>query len=221
MRVPLHRCIRVLALLAAPASAAAEPPSRQTVNVCASHVPEAASRSGLSADTVLRVMMAESGGVARIVSPKGAMGCMQIMPATWTYLTSRYRLGTDPFDARRNMIGGAMYLAELVARYGLAGALAAYNAGPGRYERYAAGRATLPAETIAYTARIRASTRASVAGSVTARWQEAGVFLARSAQASRPLAQSPALPIEGGGNRATIFPLATPGRGDAADPVGR
>lgn len=220
MRVPLHRCIGVLAPLVAAASAAAGPPSHQTANACAFHVPEAASRSGLSADIVLRVMIAESGGNAHIVSPKGAMGCMQIMPATWTYLTSRYKLGTDPLDGRRNMIGGAMYLAELVARYGMAGALAAYNAGPGRYERYAAGTATLPAETVAYTARIGVSTRASVAGSITARWQEASLFLVRSAQAYRPFAQSPALPTEGGGNRATLFPLAAPGRDDATDPVG-
>lgn len=189
-------------------------------NACALHVAEATNRSGLSADIVVRVMMAESGGSPRIVSPKGAMGCMQIMPATWAYLTSRYKLGIDPFDARRNMIGGAMYLAELVARYGMPGALAAYNAGPGRYERYAAGTATLPAETIAYTARIGASKRAPVAGSITARWQEASLFLVRSAQSSRPLAQSPALPTEGGGNRATLFPLAAPGRDDATDPVG-
>ena len=109
---------------------------------------------------------------------------MQIMPATWGYLSPRYSLGADPFDARRNMIGGAMYLAELVARYGMPGALAAYNAGPGRYERYAAGTATLPAETIAYTARVGggrrgrrfAGARAQLAG------RKRGLFLARGAQ---------------------------------------
>ena len=220
MKSVLHWSAGALAMLAAPLPVLAQPALSAARGGCAAHVQEAASRSGLTAEIILRVIMAESGGTARIVSPKGAMGCMQIMPATWTSLTARYKLGTDPFDARRNMIGGAMYLAELVARYGTPGALAAYNAGPGRYERYAAGTATLPAETIAYTARIGATTRAPVAESITARWQEASLFLVRSARASGPLAQSPALPTEGGGNRATLFPLAAPDGDDAADPVG-
>lgn len=218
VRAPSRRCIGVLALLAAVCSATAQPVSSAVTNACALHVAEATARSGLSADIVLHVMMAESGGNARIVSPKGAMGCMQIMPATWIYLTSRYKLGTDPFDARRNMIGGAMYLAELVARFGMPGALAAYNAGPGRYERYAAGTATLPAETIAYTVRIGASARPRVARTTMARWREASLFLVRSTQASPSIAQSPAVAEEGRGNRLTLFPLAPLVRDDAADP---
>jgi soluble lytic murein transglycosylase-like protein len=216
----LYRCIGVLALLAAVTSATAQPVSPTVVNACARHVAEASNRSGLSADIVLRVMMAESGGNARIVSSKRAMGCMQIMPATWAYLTSRYQLGPDPFDARRNMIGGAMYLAELVARYGMPGALAAYNAGPGRYERYAAGTATLPAETITYTARIGASARVTVGRTTMPRWQEASLFLARSIPALPSVAQSPAATKEGRGNQINLFPLAPLVRDDAADPDG-
>jgi soluble lytic murein transglycosylase-like protein len=220
MKKALQPSITALAMLAASSSATAQPPSPTIASACAAHVPEAASRSGFSADTILRVMMAESGGNSKIVSPKGAMGCMQIMPATWAYLTSRYNLGADPFDARRNMIGGAMYLAELAARYGMPGALAAYNAGPGRYERYAAGRVALPAETIAYTARIGASARVPVVGTIMARWQEASLFLVRSPQASMAVAQSPAVAKEGLGNRATLFPLAVAVRDDTPDPAG-
>lgn len=220
MKAPLHLAISLLAMLATPSSVAAQPRSPAIVNGCAVHAPEAASRSGLAPDLLLRVMLAESGGDPRIVSPKGAMGCMQIMPATWAYLAARYHLGRGPFDARRNMIGGAMYLAELTARYGMPGALAAYNAGPGRYERYAAGAAALPAETIAYTARIGDSARAPVARTITVRWQEASLFLARSAQASPSVAPPPAVAIEGRATRIPLFPLAPLVRDDAADPGG-
>lgn len=179
VRVGSLQSIGALALLAASFPVDAKAGLSTADNACARYAPEAASRSGLSTDIMLRVMMAESGGNPRTVSVKGAMGCMQIMPATWSYLTSRYSLGTDPFDPRRNMIAGAMYLAELAARYGMAGAVAAYNAGPGRYERYAAGAATLPAETVAYTARIGAAATVPISGPITARWQEASLFLAR------------------------------------------
>jgi soluble lytic murein transglycosylase-like protein len=144
---------------------------------CIVHVPEAARRSGLSDDIVTRVMLAETAGNARIVSPKGAMGCMQIMPPTWDYLTGRYNLGADPFDARMNMIGGAMYLAELAARFGWPGALSAYNAGPGRYQRYVRGGVPLPAETIAYAARLGRNAEARPTVAPSPRWQEARLFM--------------------------------------------
>lgn len=187
------------ALLPAPASAVL-----RDANACALHAPEAANRSGLPVDIVLRVMMAESGGNRRAVSPKGAIGCMQIMPGTWAYLSGRYSLGTNALDPRRNMIGGAMYLAELAARYGFPGAYSAYNAGPGRYERYAAGRAALPAETVAYTARIGrggAAPTTSAAPAPAQRWQEATLFLATRASS----VESSVAPTDG--LRATRVPV--------------
>lgn len=215
-----HLRVVVIALLATSSPAPAQSRSPAAANACSVLAPEAASRSGLSVDIVLRVMIAESGGNPRIVSPKGAMGCMQIMPSTWLYLRSRYNLGSDPFDARRNMIGGALYLAELVARYGMPGALAAYNAGPGRYERYAAGTATLPVETINYTRRIGGGASAPLAVPVAARWQEAGLFLPRRAPAARTIPSLPAAPGDAPGSRASLFPLvASVGEG-AAEPVG-
>ncbi|UAK25302.1 lytic transglycosylase domain-containing protein [Sphingomonas nostoxanthinifaciens] len=215
MRVPSPIWLGAFALLTPSIRASAQPAPPAMGNACVAHVPEAASRSGLSADILLRVMRAESGGNARIVSVKGAMGCMQIMPATWTYLTARYNLGTDPFDARRNMIGGAMYLAELAARYGMAGALAAYNAGPGRYERYAAGAATLPAETVAYTARIGGGTPARAAQPVQARWQEASLFLDLAAQGGPVDPKPPAAR-----RVSALFPLSGSQRDGAANPPG-
>lgn len=166
-------------LFATTFSAVALPSPSPSASACAIHAPEAANRSGLPIDVVLRVMMAESGGNPRIVSSKGAIGCMQIMPATWSYLSGRYRLGPDPFDARMNMIGGAMYLAELASRYGWPGALSAYNAGPGRYQRNVQNGAPLPAETIAYTARLgnNAETRPAIV--LAPRWQVASLFMTR------------------------------------------
>jgi hypothetical protein len=105
-------------------------------------------------DTLIRAVIAvESGGAVYAVSPKGAMGLMQLMPGTWAELRARYALGRDPFDPCDNIFAGAAYLRELLDRYGDPGFLAAYNAGPGRYEAYLAGR-PLPAETIAYVARL-------------------------------------------------------------------
>jgi len=177
--------MRWISTLAVVAIAGSPSPSRGAAREqampkgCALYVPEAARRSGLSEDMVTRVMLAESGGNARIVSVKGAIGCMQIMPATWAYLTARYSLGADPYDSRMNMIGGAMYLAELAARYGWPGALAAYNAGPGRYQRYVQGRVPLPSETIAYTARIGRNAEGPPATASAPRWQEARLFMTR------------------------------------------
>ena len=75
-------------------------------------------------------MQAESGGDARALSPKGAMGLMQIMPGTWAELRLRYGLGADPYDPHDNITAGAAYLREMHDRYGEPGFLAAYNAGP-------------------------------------------------------------------------------------------
>src|SRR3546814_9197460 len=73
-------------------------------------------------------MRAESAGDVRAVSHAGAMGLMQIMPATWTYLRGRYGLGDDPYHVRDNIIAGTAYLRELHDRFGSPGFLAAYNA---------------------------------------------------------------------------------------------
>ena len=80
------------------------------------------------------------------------MGLMQIMPGTWKELRARHGLGTDPYDPHDNILAGAAYIRELHDRYGTPGFLAAYNAGPGRYERYLATGRSLPDETRAYVA---------------------------------------------------------------------
>jgi hypothetical protein len=83
----------------------------------------------------------------------GAMGLMQVMPDTWAGLRVRYSLGRDPYDPRDNILAGTAYLREMFDRYGNVGAmLAAYNAGPGRYDEHRATSRPLPAETRAYVA---------------------------------------------------------------------
>ena len=119
----------------------------------ADHIAEAARRFELPAAWIRTVLRAESAGDARAISPKGAMGLMQIMPGTWADLRVRHRLGSDPYDPHDNIIAGAAYIRELFDRYGSPGWIAAYNAGPGRYERSLSGR-ELPAETRAYVAAI-------------------------------------------------------------------
>ncbi len=118
----------------------------------ADYIAEAVQRFGVPASWIRAVMRAESDGNVREVSPKGAMGLMQIMPETWTELRGRYGFGADPFDAHDNILAGAAYLRELHDRYGAAGFLAAYNAGPARYEDHVATGRPLPDETRAYMA---------------------------------------------------------------------
>ena len=135
---------------------------------------------------VTAVMQAESGGDARAVSSKGAMGLMQIMPETWATLRLRYGLGADPFDPHDNIIAGAAYLRELHDRYGSPGFLAAYNAGPARYESHVATGQPLPAETRAYVALLAPMVSDGVISDaavlpVAARsWTEAPLFTVRA-----------------------------------------
>ncbi|HWD28747.1 MAG TPA: lytic transglycosylase domain-containing protein, partial [Rhizomicrobium sp.] len=153
-------------------------------------VSEAALRFGIPTSWITAVMQAESRGVVRAVSPKGAMGLMQIMPDTWSDLRSRYGLGADPFDPHDNILAGAAYLRELHDRYGELGFLAAYNAGPGRYENHLATGRPLPAETRAYVAALTASLHdgVSVPGNfITAiirSWISSPLFPAREDDAS-------------------------------------
>ena len=173
LRFALAAIVMIVASESAYPAPSATPPAAS----CRAHAPEAAVRSGVAVEVILRVMRAESGGNPDIVSPKGAIGCMQIMPATWAYLSPRYGLSSDPYDARMNMIGGALYLAELARRFGWPGAYAAYNAGPARYILYTANGVPLPAETVAYTARLGGAAAPALAAIPQARWQEARLFI--------------------------------------------
>lgn len=154
-------------------------------------VAEAAQRFGLPETWIWAVMRAESRGDPRAVSRAGAIGLMQIMPATWTGLTARYALGSDPFDVRANIHAGAAYLREMLDRYGDLGmALAAYNAGPARVDDWRARARSLPAETSGYVARIASAVGVSASPSVimprapSITWRNASLFTVRRDGAS-------------------------------------
>jgi hypothetical protein len=136
------------------------------------------------------VLHVESSAKQGARSSKGAIGLMQIMPKTWTELRARYGLGADPFDPHDNILAGAAYICELCDRYGAPGFLAAYNAGPGRYERHLATGRPPPDETQAYVATLapminRVRTDAQL-GDVTRSlaWTSSPVFATRTAGSS-------------------------------------
>lgn len=125
------------------------------VHPYAVHVADAARRFGIPDRWIWAVMHVESNGDVRAVSTAGAMGLMQIMPGTWANLRARYGLGNDPYDVRDNIMAGAAYLRAMHDRYGNPAAmLAAYNAGPGRYDEYLSRGRPLPAETRAYLVKL-------------------------------------------------------------------
>ena len=148
----------------------------------AAFIAEASRRFGLPVSWIQAVMRAESFGNPRAISPKGAIGLLQIMPQTWNRLRQRYDLGADPYDAHDNIVAGTAYLRELIDRYGIPGFLAAYNAGPGRWEDHLATGRALPAETRAYLARLTPAvgrdpkTDAVVLATVVKSWREASLF---------------------------------------------
>ncbi|MHC5307782.1 lytic transglycosylase domain-containing protein [Bartonella sp. LJL80] len=119
------------------------------------HINEAAKRFLLSQQIIKAVITVESGWNPKAVSPAGAMGLMQIMPDTYAELKQQYGLRKNAFDPHDNIIAGSGYLKQMYLQFGKKGYLAAYNAGPGRYQSHLKGRA-LPAETRAYVAKVEA-----------------------------------------------------------------
>ena len=96
---------------------------------------EIAKRYNMPEALVRSIVKAESNGNARAVSPKGAIGLMQLMPGT------ARDLGADPTNPEQNVDAGTRYLKNLLARYEdkddqVARAVAAYNAGPGAVDKY-------------------------------------------------------------------------------------
>jgi hypothetical protein len=150
----------IFGLLAARVEASpSPPPSSPPVGPVATPpldalIAEASRKFGVPASWISEVMAVESRGRADALSRKGAIGLMQVIPATYADLADRYGLGSDPWNPRDNVMAGAAYLRELYDRYGAPGFLVAYNAGPGRWEEYLSRARPLPAETVAYITRL-------------------------------------------------------------------
>lgn len=189
-------------IVSLPRLASADPPSSERFahalavpdprDPYAGFITEAARRFAIPERWIRAVMYAESSNDPGAISPKGAMGLMQIMPETWQELRARYHLGADVFEPRDNILAGAAYLAELYDLYGSPGFLAAYNAGPGRYEKHLATGNPLPRETIEYMAKLvpMIDTEAAPVLSIAARsrrdeWADAPLFFAQKADVDR------------------------------------
>ncbi len=96
------------------------------------YVGEAATKYGVDPVLVRAVAWQESRFRGSAISPKGAIGVMQLMPGTASWL------GVNPYDPRDNIFGGVSYLSTLLERFGgdIRLALAAYNAGPEAVSRH-------------------------------------------------------------------------------------
>ncbi|EPJ9702002.1 lytic transglycosylase domain-containing protein [Pseudomonas aeruginosa] len=192
------------------------------VHPYAAHIAEASQRFGIPEHWIRAVLRAESAGDVRAVSTAGAMGLMQVMQDTWAGLRVRHGLGRDPYDPRDNILAGTAYLREMFDRYGnVAAMLAAYNAGPGRYDEHRATGRPLPAETRAYVAALTpilggaaATEPPSSAPTPPPDWREAPLFVMRPADTRAAVA----LPSEAqsGDGRAAV-PARDPASAEPED----
>jgi soluble lytic murein transglycosylase-like protein len=129
--VPWPEPVPEPALAAAPEVAPAVPDSPEGIRLL---IDRMAAEHGVDVKLAHALVKVESNYKAKAVSPKGAMGLMQLMPAT----ARQYDID-DPFDPIQNLTAGLRHLRGLLDRYGRGKeslALAAYNAGEGAVSRY-------------------------------------------------------------------------------------
>ena len=125
-------------------------------------VAKASKRFGVPVAWINAVMRVESGGRTMLsesmpmVSNKGAMGLLQVMPQTYKEMAADHRLGPDAFKPEDNIHAGAAYLRWLRGKYAYPVMFAAYNAGPGQVDAALQKGAVLPQETRDYVVRINA-----------------------------------------------------------------
>ena len=146
-------------VLAASLLFAAPPARADEVERWRPMIEEASARFGIPMRWIERVMRAESRGLTMlngrpIRSRAGAIGLMQLLPATWAEMRARLGLGSNPDDPRDNILAGTGFLRLMYDRFGYPGLFGAYNAGPGVYAAFSAGRRRLPGETVAYLATV-------------------------------------------------------------------
>jgi soluble lytic murein transglycosylase-like protein len=143
--VPHAKAVAIEALAASPAASGPTP----TPSAIRALIDKIAMKFGVDNALVHAVVRAESNYNPYAISPKGAMGLMQIMPV----VARQYGVG-DPFDPTANLEAGIMHLRGLVLRHGLTRGLAAYNAGEAAVIRY--GAVPPYRETQNYVQRVRA-----------------------------------------------------------------
>jgi hypothetical protein len=131
---------------AAEIAAAALPAPKPFVDIVCPLMQEEADAAQLPAMVFVRLIWKESRFNPNAVSPKGAQGIAQFMPAT-----AADRGLDDPFEPKAAIVHSASLLADLKAEFGNIGlAAAAYNAGAERVRAWLAGKSSLPLETIGY-----------------------------------------------------------------------
>jgi hypothetical protein len=128
----------------------------QLIKRWSGNVQGAAHRFNVPVLWINAVMRMESGGRTMLsegqpmVSNRGALGLMQVLPGTYDEMRQQYKLGPDPFRPHDNIMAGAAYLRWLKGKYAYPALFAAYNAGPQRVDDLLAHGTALPAETQAY-----------------------------------------------------------------------
>jgi hypothetical protein len=182
-------------LVSVPVSAVAQTPppvsgaeANSAPDPFAAFIGEASKRFNVPTLWLRAVMQVESAGNAQALSPKGAIGLMQIMPETYAQLRQEYGLGADPFDPHDNLMAGAAYLREMYDLYGAPGFLAAYNAGPGSYDAHLMTGQPLPAETQLYLSRLEPLIGGAQVGRIMAvpdplAWMDTPLFIDGKANA--------------------------------------
>jgi soluble lytic murein transglycosylase-like protein len=161
--------ISLASILSVAEAAAADKPTYCGTERWEPFIEQAAQRFEIPSSWVTAVMRTESAGCTDtregpITSPAGAMGLMQLMPGTWSQLRQRFDLGADPYDPKDNILAGTAYLRELYDDFGRGDFLAAYHAGPKRYEEWLMNGRALPARTVDYLRRVGTALSVSDAG---------------------------------------------------------
>jgi soluble lytic murein transglycosylase-like protein len=147
--------------------------SRALLDRWSPYLAEASRRFHIPQAWIRAVMRQESGGRTvgendrPLTSTAGAQGLMQVMPGTYDEVREIYGLGRNAYDPHDNVIAGTSYLRQLYRQYGYPALFAAYNDGPGNYERHLHKGRDLPKETVDYLASVTAHADAA-AGHLTA-----------------------------------------------------
>jgi len=162
---PINQPTAVYAVPGTPQQFSTTPVDAERVSEYDSLVIEHAARQSLRPELVRAVIQVESGFNPHALSPKGAMGLMQLMPATARDLGVR-----DAWDPADNIRGGTAYLRQLLDRYGGNEelALAAYNAGAGAVDR-SGGRIPAYRETRDYVRKVSSAAGTGPTSSLAAR----------------------------------------------------
>ncbi len=137
-------------------------------------------------------------------------------------LKSRYRLGSDPYDPRDNILAGTAYIREMHDRFGAPGFLAAYNAGPDRVEAVVAGPMILPEETVSYVASV--GPRLGFARTLDSPFTDDAAASTRFGRLAPSVSASTgdaSLAYAGGGLVVGPYVDARPGADDDGDPLSR